>query len=74
MTAFGDSDDEQGQYPGFEGGPESEAPEPEPDTHDPDPAAPDSPVSLPGPAYDQAPSFNHMDYLWKLGVIVFGHA
>ncbi len=39
MTAFGDSDNEQGQYPGFEDGPESEAPEPEPDAHDPDPAA-----------------------------------
>ena len=52
LTAFGDSDNEEGQNSLFECGPELQAAEPEPDDHGLDPAAQDRPPDPGGRAMD----------------------
>ncbi len=70
-TAFGDSDDEGGQDPSFDGGPDLADPDVEPDAHDPAPvtAAPDHQPPLPGPA--SIPPFHFMNFISKTGVANF---
>jgi hypothetical protein len=66
-TAFGDSDDEGGQDPSFDGGPDLAGTDVEPDAHDPAPvtAAPDPQAPLPGPA--STPPFHFMNFISKTG-------